>query len=197
MIDCITANLTINHNMNTAPSPLAPDQLNAALQRGETPVLLDVRTPLEYREIHLPGSHLVPLDQLDPAAMARKHGADTPCVLICRSGKRAGQAAEKLASAGMKNLQILEGGMLAWTGAGLSANRGEKVMSLERQVRIAAGAIVLAGVLLSHFVNPAFIWLSGFVGTGLIFAGISDWCGMGLLIAKAPWNRAKKSACCK
>ena len=175
-------------------APLAPVQLDAALRRGESPVLLDVRTPLEYQEVHLPGSRLIPLDELDAAAVAREHGSASACVVICRSGNRAKKAAEKLAAAGMANLQILEGGMQAWTEAGLPANRGQKVMSLERQVRIAAGGIVLGGVLLAQFVNPAFIWLSGFVGAGLMFAGITDWCGMGMLIAKAPWNRAPKAA---
>lgn len=175
--------------MNADPTPLAPAQLDAALRRGEKPVLLDVRTRLEFQEHNLAGSHPIPLDELDPAAVAREHGAASNYVLVCRSGKRAGQAAEKLAAAGMKNLQILEGGMLAWAEAGLPANRGRKVMSLERQVRIAAGAIVLGGVLLAQLVHPALIWLSGLVGAGLMFAGIADWCGMGLLLAKAPWNR--------
>jgi hypothetical protein len=71
-----------------------------------------------------------------------------------------------------------------------------KVIALERQVRIAAGAMVLSGVLLSQFVNPAFIWLAGFVGGGLIFAGITDWCGMGILISKMPWN-ARTASCSK
>ena len=180
--------------MNPNPAPLTPAQLAANLQRGETPVLLDVRTPLEHREIHLSGSRLVPLAELDPAAVAREHGSASACVVVCRSGKRAEQAAAKLAAAGMTNLHILEGGMLAWAEAGLPANRGQKVMSLERQVRIAAGAIVLTGVLLARFVNPAFIWLPGFVGAGLMFAGLTDWCGMGMLLAKAPWNRAPKVA---
>jgi hypothetical protein len=69
-----------------------------------------------------------------------------------------------------------------------------KVISLERQVRIAAGAIVLSGVLLACLVNFNFIWLSGFVGAGLIFAGITDFCGMGLLLAKMPWNKRKSLA---
>jgi len=182
--------------MNTNPAPLTPAQLAATLQHGESPVLLDVRTPLEFGEIHLSGSRLVPLDALDPAAVAREHGAASACVLICRSGKRAGQAAEKLAAAGMTNLHILEGGMLAWAEAGLPATRGQKVMSLERQVRIAAGAIVLTGALLAQFVDPAFIWLSGFVGAGLMFAGITDTCAMGMLISKLPWNQRASAACC-
>lgn len=180
---------TINKLMNTASAPLSPQQLFATLQRGEAPVLLDVRTPLEFGEVHIEGARLVPLDELEPAAVARDHGAAGACVLICRSGNRAKKAAEKLAAAGMTNLHILDGGMLAWSEAGLPASRGRKVMSLERQVRIAAGAIVLTGVVLAQFVSPAFIWLAGFVGAGLMFAGITDWCGMGLLIAKAPWNR--------
>lgn len=188
----ITTSNAINQIMNPNPAPLTPAQLAANLQRGETPVLLDVRTPPEHREIHLPGSRLVPLDELDPAAVAREHGSASACVVVCRSGKRAEQAAAKLAAAGMTNLHILAGGMLAWAEAGLPANRGQKVMSLERQVRIAAGAIVLTGVLLAQFVNPAFIWLPGFVGAGLMFAGLTDWCGMGMLLAKAPWNRAPK-----
>ena len=79
---------------------------------------------------------------------------------------------------------------MAWADAGLPVNRGtSKVISLERQVRIFAGVIVLTGVLLAQFVNPACIWLSGFIGAGLTFAGITDWCGMGMLIAKLPWNQ--------
>ena len=82
--------------------------------------------------------------------------------------------------------------MLAWIKANLPVTRSAgKVISLERQVRIAAGAMVLTGVLLARFVNFNFIWLSGFVGAGLIFAGITDFCGMGLIIAKLPWNKRK------
>lgn len=79
---------------------------------------------------------------------------------------------------------------MAWAEAGLPVDRGStKIMSLERQVRIAAGGIVVAGVLFAQFVHPAFVWLSAFVGAGLMFAGITDWCGMGLLIARMPWNQ--------
>ena len=86
---------------------------------------------------------------------------------------------------------------MAWAEAGLPVNRGtSKVMSLERQVRIAAGAIGLTGALLAQFVDPAFIWLSGFVGAGLVFAGITDTCAMGMLISKLPWNQRASAACC-
>lgn len=85
---------------------------------------------------------------------------------------------------------MVEGGTLAWEAAGFPVERGEsRVISLERQVRIGAGALVVSGVLLARFVHPAFLWLSGFVGAGLVFAGVTDTCGMGMLLAKAPWNQ--------
>lgn len=117
---------------------------------------------------------------------------DRPVYLICRTGRRAAKAAEKLAAEGFDQGVVVEGGIAAWIAAGLPVERGEaKVISLERQVRIAAGVLVLAGVVLGHFVHPAFIGLSAFVGAGLVFAGISDWCGMALLLAKFPWNKRK------
>lgn len=171
---------------------IAPQQLHERRQRGEKLPLLDVRTPVEHAEIHVPGVHLAPLERLDPARLAGSDGfaMDQPLYILCRTGSRARQAAAKLEKAGYAECHVVEGGTLAWTEAGLPVNRGtSKVMSLERQVRIAAGAIVLTGVLLAYFVNPAFIWLSGFVGAGLMFAGLTDWCGMGMLIARMPWNQ--------
>lgn len=175
---------------------ITPHQLHERRQRGETLHLLDVRTPAEHAELHVPGVQLVPLDRLDPARLADTNGfaKDQPVYLLCRSGSRARQAAEKLEKAGYTGCCVVEGGTLAWAEAGLPVNRGaSKVISLERQVRIAAGLIVFSGVLLAHFVNPAFIWLAGFAGAGLIFAGLTDWCGMGLFIARMPWNKPSRS----
>ena len=84
-----------------------------------------------------------------------------------------------------------KGGTLAWDKAGLPVQRGQKAMSLERQVRIAAGSLVFTGAALGFFVHPYFIGLSAFVGAGLVFAGITDTCGMGMMIAKMPWNQIK------
>jgi rhodanese-related sulfurtransferase len=163
-------------------------------------LLLDVRTPAEFAEAHIPGSVLHPLSDLDPAAVKRLAAAKSGCVIVCRSGNRARQAAAKLAAAGVPDLIVLDGGVLAWESAGGDLNRGRKTMSLERQVRIAAGAIVLTGVVLGFAVNPGFFLLSGFVGGGLIFAGLTDWCGMGMLIARMPWNTRPSSgvdtSCC-
>jgi rhodanese-related sulfurtransferase len=177
---------------------ITPRQLHDRLQQGERLHLLDVRTPAEHAEIYVPGVRLAPLDRLNAAQLASENGftKDQPLYIFCRSGNRAKQAAEKLEKCGYKQCHVVEGGTLAWAEAGLPVNRGaSKVISLERQVRIAAGAIVFTGVLLSHFVNPAFIWLSGFIGAGLVFAGITDWCGMGMLIAKLPWNQRGGASC--
>lgn len=167
-------------------------ELHDLLQDNKTQNLIDVRTPVEFAEVHVESAKNVPLDALEPEKLHESHrlSIEKPVYILCRSGQRATRAAEQLAKAGFPNSIVVEGGTLAWIEAGLPVARGKaKVISLERQVRIAAGTLVLSGVLLAHFVHPSFIWLSGFVGTGLIFAGISDWCGMGLLIAKAPWNQ--------
>jgi rhodanese-related sulfurtransferase len=164
----------------------AKDQLGEAL-------LLDVRTPAEYEEIHVAGSLLHPLGDLDPGQVREHMKGKSRCLVLCRSGQRARQAADQLAAAGLAPVAVVEGGVLAWDGAGLPTNRGRKTMSLERQVRIAAGALVFTGALLGFFVNPLWMALSGFVGAGLVFAGLTDTCGMGMLIAKMPWNNRMTS----
>lgn len=164
---------------------ISPKSLNELLHQGQPVRLLDVRTPAEHAELHIEGSQLMPLDRLDPG-LVKGNG---PCVLVCRSGKRAEQACHKLSASGCENLTILEGGVLAWEQAGLPVTRGQKALSLERQVRITAGLLVLAGVILGTWLHPAFYGLSALVGAGLTFAGITDWCGMAMLLAKAPWNQ--------
>lgn len=181
--------------MNT----VTPSQLNDRLQKGEKLHLLDVRTPAEHAEVHVPGVQLVPLDRLDAVQLAGVNGfaRNQPIFILCRTGARARQAAQQLEKGGFSQCQVVEGGTMAWADAGLPVNRGTtSVMSLERQVRIAAGAIALTGALLAQFVDPAFIWLSGFLGAGLMFAGITDTCVMGMLTSKLPWNQRGSAACC-
>ena len=168
---------------------IQPAQLNADIQSGKPVTLIDVRTPAEYGEVHIPGSVLMPLDRLDMEAVKDATTHDRECVMVCRSGKRAEQACQKLQAAGCGNLVILDGGVAAWEGAGLPVARGAKAISLERQVRIAAGSLVLLGVILGTWVHPGFYGLSAFVGAGLIFAGVTDWCGMAMVLAKMPWNQ--------
>jgi rhodanese-related sulfurtransferase len=174
---------------------ITPQKLAELNRQGQGVDLIDVRTPVEFREVHVEFAHNVPLDRLDPAGVAqlRKSAADQPLYVICRSGGRGSQACEKLQAAGLTNVVNVEGGTLAWDAAGLPVTRGKKAMSLERQVRIAAGSLVLIGVILSLTVHPYLIGLSAFVGAGLVFAGITDTCGMGMMLAKMPWNQVKDS----
>lgn len=168
---------------------ISPQELQQRRQQGSID-LIDVRTPVEYAEIHIEGSRLIPLDTLTPDQLVAQQGDRALCI-ICRSGGRAAKAYEKLRAAGVQNIQCLEGGTMAWEQAGLPVVRGPRVMSLERQVRIAAGTLVLLGVALGWLVHPGFLGLSAFVGGGLVFAGLTDTCGMGLLLARMPWNRRK------
>jgi rhodanese-related sulfurtransferase len=174
------------------PSTLSPDEIYRRISGSEAGDLIDVRAPGEFSRQHAAGARSLPLDQLDPTAFLREreNAKGRPIYLICQSGKRAAMAADKLATAGCTDAVIVEGGTVAWAEAGLPCeSTGRGVISLERQVRITTGVLVLAGIVLAWFVNPVFIWLSAFVGAGLIFAGITDFCGMGLLLAKMPWNR--------
>jgi len=167
---------------------ISPVELQTILIAQPSAPVIDVRTPVEFAEVHVPQARSIPLDELKPGSLTLPK--DQPVYLLCRGGQRATKAAEKFAKEGFSQPIVVEGGTLGWIDANQPVTRGTtKVISLERQVRIAAGAIVLAGVLLARFVNFNFIWLAGFVGAGLVFAGIADFCGMGLLLAKMPWNR--------
>lgn len=172
---------------------ITPRELDS-LRRGGRPIdLIDVRTPAEYGEIHAECARLIPLDSLDPKAIlaARSvalHGGE-PIYTICRSGARGLQACERFLKAGFTEVVNVEGGILAWERDNLPVIRGRRRISLERQVRMAAGALVVLGTALGAFVHPAFLGLAAFVGAGLFFAGATDTCGMGMVLARMPWNR--------
>ena len=153
--------------------------------------LIDVRTPVEFREVHATPAINLPLDVLDPVQVISQRNADAnkPLYVICQSGNRSTKAVDKFIKAGFTNVVNVEGGTTAWQSAGLSIQRGKKAISLERQVRIVAGCIILVGSLLGIFVHPYFAGIAAFVGAGLTFAGITDTCGMGMMLAKMPWNQ--------
>ncbi len=172
---------------------ITPQKLSDLIHSGTAVDLIDVRTPVEYREVHVSEARNVPLDQLNAAQFAAGRSGSEPVYVICRSGSRGKQACEKFLAAGYTNVVNVEGGTQAWDQAGLPVVRGKKAISLERQVRIAAGLMVLTGSVLGYFVSPYWIGLSAFVGAGLTFAGITDTCGMGMLLARMPWNQVPKS----
>lgn len=154
-------------------------------------VVLDVRTPAEFREVHVPGSTNLPLGDLERRAQEiRELAAARPVLLVCRTGRRAESARAELSRKGLAGVRVLEGGLAAWVDAGLPVNRGRRALSVERQVRMVAGTLVVLGVLLGLFVHPVLFGLSAFVGLGLVYAGFTDSCPMALTLAKMPWNRA-------
>lgn len=174
----------------TSLATITPQELHELSKHGKSPKLIDVRTPAEFGEVHVPFATNVPLDRLDPASITVSPGESVYC--ICQGGGRSKQACEKLSAAGIAGVVNVAGGTRAWDQAGLPVVRGKKTISLERQVRIAAGSLVLTGIVLGYFVHHYFLGLSAFVGAGLVFAGITDTCGMGMLLAKMPWNQAAK-----
>ncbi|MCA9071804.1 MAG: rhodanese-like domain-containing protein [Planctomycetaceae bacterium] len=181
--------------MTITTDSISVQELDRRLKEGNG-TLIDVRTPVEFREVHAEPAKNVPLDRLDPRATMEKHGnSEEPLYIICRSGNRSSKACEAFRSAGYSNVINVEGGTQAWEQAGLPVKRGKKTISLERQVRIAAGSLVLTGAVLGYFVHEYWIGLSAFVGAGLIFAGITDTCGMGLLLARMPWNQCEDESC--
>jgi rhodanese-related sulfurtransferase len=172
-------------------STISPRELQSRRASGQPIELIDVRTPVEFREVHVQYARNEPLDRLDTARIrSERKAADQPLYVICRSGNRAQQACQKLAAAGLENVVNVEGGTVACEAEGLPLVRGPKAISLERQVRIAAGALVLTGAVLGFWVHPYWIGLSAFVGAGLMFAGITDTCGMAMVLARMPWNQA-------
>jgi rhodanese-related sulfurtransferase len=177
---------------------ISPTTLADLRRRGEKVTLIDVRTPAEFGEVHVEFAHNLPLDRLDPQAVTTLSGGG-PVYLVCKSGTRSRMACEKLLAAGLADAISVEGGTAACEAAGVPVVRGRKAMSLERQVRIAAGALVATGAALAAF-GPDPTWrligagLAGFVGCGLVFAGVTDTCGMAMLLARMPWNQACRGA---
>lgn len=172
-----------------APTMTAADaaQIVAAGGAGS---IIDVRTGGEFDAEHIPGVRLVPLDQLERRADEVRALA-APRLLLCRSGGRAASAKSALEKLHVAGLSVVEGGLTAYAGTGGEIIKGAARMSIERQVRIGAGGLVLLGVLLGVFLHPACLAISGFVGAGLVFAGVTDWCGMGIVLGKMPWNQSK------
>lgn len=154
----------------------------------QTVTLVDVREPVEFAGEHIPGATLVPLSALDSRRIPPLN--DTQLVLCCRTGNRSAIAAQTLFKAGFQSIAHLEGGLLTWKDAGYPMVINRKApISLMRQVQIVAGSLVFTGTVLGAFVSPWFLLLSGFVGAGLMFAGITDTCMLAMVLAKLPYNQ--------
>jgi rhodanese-related sulfurtransferase len=180
--------------MGTIAQPesfIAPRELHRLLAGGCVAELLDVRTPGEFAVAHVPGAKLVSLDDLDPAGFLKQCGAaDRPVYVLCQSGGRARQAIEKFRRAGFENCVLVEGGTQAWMDAGLPVACSEsKTLPLMRQVQITVGFVSAVGAALALAISPWFAVIPLLAGCGLLFAGLTGFCGLALLLAKMPWNR--------
>lgn len=161
--------------------------LREQLENGEIH-LVDVREKMEFAGGRVSGASLIPLGELEKRHKELDHSK--PIYVMCRTGRRSSEAQRKLQALGFTNVVNVSGGIEAWKKENLPIERDEYApWSIERQVRFTAGLLVLTGVLLSLFVHPYFIAIPGFIGFGLAFTATIDWCGMGLLIAKMPWNK--------
>ncbi|MEV7009399.1 rhodanese-like domain-containing protein [Streptosporangium sp. NPDC051022] len=156
-------------------------------------LLLDVRTPAEFETAHIDGAVNLPLDRLDERMSLLAEDASVAIVIVCQSGGRARTAQAKLTSAGLRRAAVLDGGMNSWIASAAPVVRGRRRWSLERQVRLAAGLLVLVSVVASLWL-PWALLLTGFVGAGLTYAGLSDNCMMGMLLARLPYNRGSGGA---
>ena len=188
-------------NPTQTKTAISAEELHHRMAAGQAACLLDVRTPAEYAAAHVPGTRLIPLDELDAAAFCReRNGNAAPVYVLCQSGGRACRAIEKLERAGLQGCVLVEGGTQAWMDAGLPVNRGpSRVLPLMRQVQITVGFCSAAGALLALTVHPRFAIIPLVVGSGLLFAGLTGFCGLALVLAKMPWNKTahcNSAACC-
>ncbi|AFY44073.1 rhodanese-like domain-containing protein [Nostoc sp. PCC 7107] len=171
------------HKLQTVDAPT----LKQLLQQ-QTITLIDVREPSEYTGQHIFGAKLISLSKFDPSKVPQNQ--DTQVILYCNSGNRSKMAAQKLFDFGFTAVTHLDGGMTAWKAAGYPTTINKQApISLMRQVQIVAGSLVFTGTLLGALVSPWFLLLSGLVGAGLMFAGITDTCALGMLLAKLPYNQ--------
>lgn len=172
--------------MNTL-APISAKDLKRRLDAGSA-VLIDIRETDEHAREHILGARLAPLSAIDAHDFDRDRAK--AAVFQCRSGMRTQANAAKLLAKGFTETYFLEGGIDAWKAAGFGVHANPTApLEIMRQVQIAAGTLVLSGILLGGLIHPGFYGVAAFVGAGLAFAGASGWCGMALLLKAMPWNR--------
>jgi rhodanese-related sulfurtransferase len=174
--------------MTAKLSPLAPSRVAERLNEGRA-VLVDIREPDEFARRHIRGALSRPLSAFEAGRLSI--ASRTQVIFACRTGMRTAANCDRLADSVDGEAFVLEGGVDGWAAADLPLEQDRKApLELMRQVQIAAGVLVLAGVALGVLVHPAFLGLSAFVGAGLTTAGVTGFCGMARLLQRAPWNAA-------
>ena len=177
---------------STAPAvtALAPETLRSWITEHQVLVVIDVRSAAEFESLHIRGSYNVPLPLLSEHTDELAARLGSRVVLVCQSGARAEQARQRLATAGIDSAYVLTGGAPGFAAAGGDGIKGKDRWDLERQVRLAAGSLVVLGLAGGKFVSPKIRMLAGAIGTGLTFSAATNTCAMGKAISAMPWNRA-------
>jgi rhodanese-related sulfurtransferase len=186
-ISCIITEQQSKIYCNSMVKTISVEDLKKLLDKNEV-LLIDVREPAEYRSKCIEGSILIPLSEISHEKLPSKLGR---IVIHCQSGRRSLDASLKLLNQDSSlDIASLDGGIAAWERAGFYIKKsGSNILPLDRQTQLAAGFLAFSGTILGTFVNAAFYILPGFVGMGLMFAGLTGWCGMALLLAHMPWNK--------
>jgi rhodanese-related sulfurtransferase len=171
--------------MNTL-TPIDAQSLARRLKSREL-TLVDIREADEFAREHIDGAVSLPLSRLEAGHVALR--GTTSIAFTCKTGMRTNSNCERLAAHVGEPAYVLEGGLEGWKTAGLATHADRRApLEIMRQVQITAGALVLLGVVLAATVYPGLIWLSGVIGAGLVFAGVTGWCGMAKALAAMPWN---------
>jgi rhodanese-related sulfurtransferase len=175
---------------------ITASELKNLINSGKHVDLIDVRTPVEFRAMHVTVARNVPLDRLDPNTLRTAGGVSSdPLYVVCRSGGRSRQACEKLLAAGVTNVINVDGGTMACATAGVPIIRGKSAIPLNCQVQIITGLTVVAGTI-AALATANLYWLSlpMVMGAGLVFSGLTNTCAMGTMLARMPWNQVKPEA---
>lgn len=175
-----------------AVTSLEPEALRDWLQEHQDLVVIDVRSAAEFESMHIRGSYNVPLPLLSEHTEEFAARLGSRVVLVCQSGARAEQARQRLGGAGIGTAYVLTGGVPGFAAAGGEVVRGKGRWDLERQVRLAAGSLVVLGLAGGRFVSPKIRLLAGAIGTGLTFSAATNTCAMGQALSAMPWNKAAK-----
>ncbi len=176
----------------SAVTALAPETLRSWISQHQDLVVIDVRSAAEFESMHIRGSYNVPLPLLSEHADELADRLGSRVVLVCQSGARAEQARQRLGRSGIGGAYVLTGGAPGFAAAGGDVVQGKVRWDLERQVRLAAGSLVVLGLAGGTFVSPKFRMLAGAIGAGLTFSAATNTCAMGRALSAMPWNRAAK-----
>ena len=181
--------MTVAKEDLTRPVDLAPAAISQMLEQGDA-ILIDVREPFEHKAEWIEGAVSIPLGQLDPQAIRNRYPGKR-VLFHCAGGKRSAKACMKFAQGQSDPSEHLAGGIEAWKNAGLPTQKaeGQGGLPIMQQVQVVAGSLVVIGLALGWWISPVFYLLSAFIGSGLVFAGLSGWCGMAKLLALMPWNK--------